>query len=199
VFNPEWDHELGTKVDGFDNPRRKAEAGPASKLEAVEREIQALPREHVLELQDWLAGFRNVVSLNLPITTGFDYDLNGNMVFDGNQAYDYDDENQLIRVTVTNTWKSEFTYDGKMRRRIRKEFSWQTSTWVLTNEVHYVYDGNLILEERDSLNAPVVTYTRGKDLSGNFEGAGGIGGLLARTDGRNTTTAFYHADRLAAR
>ncbi len=26
-----------------------------SKLEAIEREIQALPREHALELQDWLA------------------------------------------------------------------------------------------------------------------------------------------------
>jgi len=28
-----------------------------SKLEAIEREIQALPREHALELQDWLADF----------------------------------------------------------------------------------------------------------------------------------------------
>jgi hypothetical protein len=46
------------------------------------------------------------------------------------------------------------------------------------------------------LNAPVVTYTRGNDLSGSFEDAGGIGGLLARTDDRAGTTAFYHADRL---
>src|SRR5205085_3309695 len=42
----------------------------------------------------------------------------------------------------------------------------------------------------------VVTYTRGNDLSGSVEGAGGIGGLLARTDDRAGTTAFYHADRL---
>ena len=34
----------------------------------------------------------------------------------------YDNENQMIRVTVTNSWKSEFTYDGRFRRRIRKEF-----------------------------------------------------------------------------
>ena len=32
-------------------------------------------------------------------------------------------------------------------------------------------------------NTPRVTYTRGKDLSGSREGAGGIGGLLARSEG----------------
>jgi len=41
-----------------------------------------------------------------------------------------------------------------------------------------------------------VSYTRGSDLSGSFQGAGGIGGLLARTDHStiNPTHAFYHAD-----
>src|SRR5579885_2649436 len=45
-----------------------------------------------------------------------------------------------------------------------------------------------------------VTYTRGVDLSGSPQGAGGIGGLLARTDmGRLTVndplaSAYYHAD-----
>jgi len=38
----------------------------------------------------------------------------------------------------------------------------------------------------------LVTYTRGVDLSGSMQGAGGIGGLLARTDGNGST--FYHAD-----
>ncbi len=37
-----------------------------------------------------------------------------------------------------------------------------------------------------------MTYTRGTDLSGSLQGAGGIGGLLARTDGNGS--AFYHAD-----
>src|SRR6266481_3746895 len=78
---------------------------------------------------------------NIPATNTFTYDLNGNLTYDGNRAFEYDDENQLIRVTVTNTWKSEFTYDGKMRRRIRKEFTWQNSNWAQTAEVHYIYDG----------------------------------------------------------
>jgi uncharacterized protein RhaS with RHS repeats len=49
-----------------------------------------------------------------------------------------------------------------------------------------------VLQERDSNNNPLVTYTRGIDLSGRMQGAGGIGGLMARTDGTGTT--FYHSD-----
>ncbi len=66
--------------------------------------------------------------------------------------------------------------------------------------MHYVYDGNVVIQERDQNNLPVVTYTRGVDLSGTLQGAGGIGGLLARTDmGRLTVndplaSAYYHAD-----
>src|SRR5439155_9219700 len=37
-------------------------------------------------------------------------------------------------------------------------------------------------------------YTRGRDLSGTLSGAGGIGGLLARSDAANGQTACYHAD-----
>src|SRR6185437_10996949 len=69
-------------------------------------------------------------------------------------------------------------------------------------EVRYVYDGNLVIQERDLNNLPQVTYTRGTDLSGSLQGAGGIGGLLARTANSLTlspqtsifATAFYHAD-----
>src|SRR5439155_7681097 len=45
---------------------------------------------------------------------------------------------------------------------------------------------------------PTVGYTRGADLSGSLEGAGGIGGLLGRSDGyfsgNWTSQAFYHSD-----
>ena len=55
--------------------------------------------------------------------------------------------------------------------------------WSLAIETRYLYDGKLVVQERDSSNTPRVTYTRGKDLSGSREGAGGIGGLLARSEG----------------
>ncbi len=138
----------------------------------------------------------------LPATLTCVYDLNGNLRTNGNKVLEYDDENQLTAVTVSNAWRSEFTYDGKMRRRIRKEYTWSGSTWTKTNEVRYVYDGNLVIQERDANNLPQVTYTRGKDLSGSIEGAGGIGGLLARTDNPaiasglspSAASAFYHSD-----
>ena len=49
-------------------------------------------------------------------------------------------------------------------------------------------------------NLPLVTYTLGNDLSCTLQGAGGIGGLLARTDnaqmivGNPTATAYYFSD-----
>jgi len=51
-----------------------------------------------------------------------------------------------------------------------------------------------VIQERDVNNLPTVTYTRGRDLSGSLQGAGGIGGLLARTDAANGQSACYHVD-----
>src|SRR5579884_2180867 len=139
-------------------------------------------------------------AVNLPATNGYSYDLNGNLLSDGTRCFAYDDENELISVWQTNVWREDYVYDGKLRRRITRQFTWNGSGWQLTNEVHYVYDGNVVIQERDQNNLPVVSYTRGVDLSGSLQGAGGIGGLLARTDmGRLTVndplaSAYYHAD-----
>ena len=118
----------------------------------------------------------------LPSPIAYTYDANGNLTGDGSRCFAYDDENQLTSVWVTNVWRSDFAYDGKMRRRVRTEFTWNGSAWLTNQVVRYVYDGNLVIQERNASNLPQVTYTRGKDLSGSLEGAGGIGGLLARTD-----------------
>ena len=62
-----------------------------------------------------------------------------------------------------------------------------------TNQSHV-----LILQERNSGNTPQVQYTRGLDLSGTIEGAGGIGGLLMRNRGNSggiwSTHNAYHSD-----
>lgn len=137
----------------------------------------------------------------LPATVSYVYDGNGNLTSDGRRRFDYDPENQLIRVTLTNTAKSEFVYDGLARRRVRTEFTWTNSAWQATGEVRYIYDGGLVLQERHfdpriSTNTPqlTVTYTRGPDLSGRLQGAGGIGGLLAMTVkvGTNIPAHYYY-------
>jgi RHS repeat-associated protein len=138
----------------------------------------------------------NIATAYLPSSPIYVYDANGNLTCDGHKALEYDDENQLIRLTSTNAWKSEFVYDGQFRRRIRREHTWQNSAWVQTNEVRYVYDGNLEIQWRDNFNLPTLTLTRGIDLSGSLQGAGGIGGFLAfsRDSTLDPQHAYYHAD-----
>jgi RHS repeat-associated protein len=56
-----------------------------------------------------------------------------------------------------------------------------------------------VIQERNAANTPAVVYTRGHDLSGSLEGAGGIGGLLGRSHGWYSggtylTHNHYHAD-----
>jgi RHS repeat-associated protein len=129
----------------------------------------------------------NISNCYLPTTNSYSNDLNGNLLSDGTRNYAYDDENQLIGVSVANVWSNNFVYDGKFRRRIEKDYTWQSGAWMQTNEIHFIYDGNFVIQERNGSNIPQVTYTR----SGSS--------LLARSDfGQeipgSPTTAYYHVD-----
>jgi RHS repeat-associated protein len=134
----------------------------------------------------------NNLTANLPTNAVLGFDNNGNLTNDSARSFSYNPENELTNVFVSGQWKSEFVYDGLERRRIARDYTWQGGAWAKTNEVHYIYDGYLLVQERDTNNNVLVTYTRGLDLSGSLQGAGGIGGLLARTDSNGST--FYHAD-----
>jgi hypothetical protein len=69
--------------------------------------------------------------------------------------------------------------------------------------IQCIYDSNLALQERyfnpqyPALNPRLLAYTRGLDLSGSLAGAGGIGGLLARTD--NGLLAIHNFEQEPAR
>src|SRR5439155_22768925 len=132
------------------------------------------------------------------------YDFNGNLLSSsgGNYTNVYDAENRLTTWTFAyeNTAKTDFVYDGLSRLRKRTEYTWIGTNWVVKGETRYVYDGMRVIQERNSANTPTVSYTRGSDLSGTFEGAGGIGGLVARShayqsgSGSWTNHNYYHAD-----
>jgi RHS repeat-associated protein len=136
------------------------------------------------------------------------YDTNGNLLTAGGNRYQYtyDDENRLVYWQDNGArffpLLTQFVYDGLGRLRIRYEYEQETTSpagsWHLNSETFYIYDGNRVIQERDINNNPTVTYTRGIDLSGTLEGAGGIGGLLARSDGYSAGTwadhNYYHAD-----
>ena len=135
----------------------------------------------------------NIFTLNLPQSVGLSFDNNGSLTNDGTRTFGFDAENQLTNVTVANRFKKDFVYDGLNRLRIKREFGWTGSAWAQTNEVHFIWDGNVIIQHRDSNNVPTLTLTRGLDLSGSLQGAGGIGGLLAMTEGPGTNS-YYHND-----
>ncbi|MCW5554626.1 MAG: RHS repeat-associated core domain-containing protein [Verrucomicrobiae bacterium] len=139
------------------------------------------------------------------------YDANGNLTNrnDGSYyygySYTYDDENRLSSASYrsqsgqeANWWRTVFTYDGLGRLRQRQEQTWQYGGWYPGTTTTYHYDGMRVIQERSYW--PTVSYTRGSDLSGTLEGAGGIGGLLARSHGHAGSNGnwyahnYYHAD-----
>src|SRR5207244_841752 len=153
------------------------------------------------------------------------YDADGDLRTNhsGNWEYEYDYENQLTlqyRYDTSihqNHKATEWQYDGLHRLRRRFEWHWEQQqtdlpsgidldtpvggsggSWVLDSETRYIYDGMRVIQERDGNNTPTVSYTRGNDLSLSLEGAGGIGGLLARSSGYSggnwTSHAYYYAD-----
>ena len=92
-----------------------------------------------------------------------------------------------------------FSYDGLGRLRSKWELVWDEGEQaeVETDVVYYIYDCKRVIQHRSAPLTPIATYTRGLDLSGSMEGAGGIGGLLARSEyssGVATNHAYYHAD-----
>ena len=135
----------------------------------------------------------NTFTVNLPASVVLGYDANGNLTNDGVKVLSYDAENQLTNVTVASKFKKDCAYDGLNRLRIKREYSWNGSAWSETNEVRFIWDGSVIIQLRDSNNVPTLTLTRGLDLSGSLQGAGGIGGLLAMTDGSGANY-YYHDD-----
>jgi RHS repeat-associated protein len=119
------------------------------------------------------------------------YDLNGNTTSLRGKVLRYDEENRLVEASdLTRT--VTYIYDGLGRRVERID---QPAGGVVTSN-RYVYDGWRSIEETDGAGVTLRSYTRGLDLSGSFEGAGGIGGLLGMSlpNGASWTTGNYFCD-----
>ena len=127
------------------------------------------------------------------------HDKDGNMTYmpswTGNWELTWNAENRLVKAVSAYT-KLEFTYDYKGRRIQKKVFERDTTTddWSLHTDHRFIYNGwNLIYTAKttdssqpssfakasEDRQRTVKTYTWGLDLSGNLQGAGGVGGLLA--------------------
>lgn len=128
----------------------------------------------------------------------FNYDDDGNLLTDGRFNYTWDCENRLIGAETRTGLSSSvprvqlaFTYDYMSRRVSKTVYEWISGSWSLKQSSRFLYDGwNLVSEVCAATGKGTVTdyYVWGLDLSGSLQGAGGVGGLLARY---RSVTRFY--------
>ena len=109
--------------------------------------------------------------------TTYTHDANGNLTGDATFTYQYDLANQLTNVIrkADSVSVLQCRYDAPGRRveAIRSDG---------TVDRYVYFPGSfLVLAVLDGSNNPKEFYTRGPDLSGTLDSAGGIGGILACT------------------
>jgi RHS repeat-associated protein len=124
---------------------------------------------------------------------GLSYDADGNLTFDGIWTYEWDGENRLIAMTMTNNVASlaatnrlrlEFAYDHKGQRVQKVVKSWNGSAFGSVVTTKFVYDDWNLIAILDSGSALLQSFLWGNDITGTEDGAGGIGGLVAVSDER---------------
>jgi RHS repeat-associated protein len=127
------------------------------------------------------------------------YDDDGNLTGDSLWTYTWDAENRLTAMESTSSVplagkrRIEYAYDFMGRRVLKKAYVWSVpaSNFQLQSTTKFVYDGWNLLAELDSGSAPIRTFTWGVDISGEWETAGGVGGLLLISEGSNTYQVGY--------
>jgi RHS repeat-associated protein len=129
-----------------------------------------------------------------------EYDLDGNLTFDGIWIYEWDGENRLAAMTMTNVTGLadserlllEFKYDLQGRRVEKKVSHHGGSPWSLDSDTLFVYDGWNLIAELSSPSTVLRTYMWGLDLSGTMAQAGGVGGLLGVFEISNNQVSNCH-------
>ena len=107
--------------------------------------------------------------------TQFQYDQDGNLLSDGIYSFTYDSSSRLKTVISNGVLLVTNYYDAKSRR-VKKVTPEATMV--------FIYDDWNLIEERIAYATGMtltIHYYWGKDLSGELQGAGGVGGLLYLT------------------
>lgn len=139
------------------------------------------------------------------------YDADGNISSDGIWSYQWDGENRLASMTMTNVsgiansnrLQLQFVYDYQGRRIAKIASSWNGSGFSPQSTNYLVYDDwNLVAVINPQLTIQ-QSFAWGNDLSGTAFQDGGVGGLLLATfagvncfpayDGNGNITALINA------
>jgi RHS repeat-associated protein len=135
------------------------------------------------------------------------YDLDGNLSFDGIWTYQWDCENRLAAMSMTNVagvansnrLRLEFAYDYQGRRGSKTVKSWNGGTFTNAVTTRFVYDlsaegagGWNLVASLDPQSSLLQAFLWGQDLSGTEDGAGGIGGLVGVFETSNGQISNCH-------
>jgi RHS repeat-associated protein len=142
-------------------------------------------------------------TIQAPASVSPAFDAEGNQTANGlGTVYSWDAENHLVSiepaVAAAGDKKVINTYDYQGRRVRRQVSTFASGAWSLTTDEKFIHDGwNVIAvlgwNPSASAFALAKVQTWGLDLSGSFQGAGGIGGLLAVSEISNgQVSASYH-------
>ncbi len=113
------------------------------------------------------------------------HDADGNLLADGRYSYTWNGENRLVAVEAlpevpTGARRAlELAYDHLGRRILKRSYAWNSGAYTLAAESHFLYDGWNLAATLSGSNTVLQRYAWGADLSGTFQGAGGVSGLLA--------------------
>jgi RHS repeat-associated protein len=127
------------------------------------------------------------------------YDLDGNLTSDGIWTYDWDGENRLIAMTMTNIvnvpnsgrLRLEYGYDFMNRRVSKTVKTWNGSAFASPVTTYFVYDNWNLIAILSASSTLQSSFAWGQDLSGTMDKAGGIGGLiLTSLYGSSITNCF---------
>ncbi|MDT9282668.1 MULTISPECIES: RHS repeat-associated core domain-containing protein, partial [unclassified Limnospira] len=129
------------------------------------------------------------------------FDDDGNLTRDHLWQYTWNSENQLVRqehrtdITISPLVRTrmEYTYDSQGRRVRRVISRWDSglNDFIEEQNLRFLYDNWNLIAEIDASGDVVRSYVWGLDLSGTFQGAGGVGGLLSVDSGSTVALAVY--------
>jgi len=115
----------------------------------------------------------------------FVHDADGNLTQDGRWTYTWDGENRLVAMEALSAvpaaakLRLEFEYDWRGRRIGKTVKAWSGTSYTNAYGLKFLCDAWNLVAELEANNVLVRSYLWGTDISGSFQGAGGVGGLLA--------------------
>jgi len=134
------------------------------------------------------------------------FDTDGNLLEDARNTYTWNADNNLIRVeSKDGSLRLDYLYDHQSRRTVRIETTNRGKDNESRRTTYYLYDDWNLLADVSAVTGDgsrvmgeeadaVCCYTWGRDLSGSLQGAGGVGGLLAISQGEAHRYPAYDAN-----